>query len=159
MFSLFPTCTVVSIGFGRTSYTVSEGDCFITVDVRLNGLAAIPLTINLSTTSDVAIAGQDFVRVSMTPLTINPGTVLSQANIQLIDDHEVEMAVESFMVMLEPRSEGVLRNIVATNNRTTVYIQDDDTSQAESKFRGYGSVVGPYLLPHYSLCYEILEFT
>ena len=124
------------VGFDRTSYTVSERDCFITLDITLSRLAAVLLTFNLSTTGDAAIAGQDFVRVSMTPLTINPGTLSSQATIQLIDDNEVEMATESFTVLLEPSSEGVSRNIVTTNSRTTIYIEDDDNAPRESKFRG-----------------------
>ena len=116
------------VGFSQTSYTISEGDCFVTLDIGLSGLAAVPLMFNLSTISDVAMAGQDFVHESMTPLTINPGTVLSQATIQLINDNEIEMAVKSFIVMLEPSSEGVPHNVVTTNNRTMIYIQDDDNA-------------------------------
>ena len=60
-------------------------DCFVAVSIKLIGLADIPLTFNLTTTSGIAVAGQDFIRVSEIPFTINPGTMSSEVNIQLVN--------------------------------------------------------------------------
>ena len=129
--------TVVSVGFNQTGYTASEENCFIAVNISLNGSAALPLTFNLTTTSGLAMAGQDFVRVSRTPVTINPGTRSSQASIMLINDNEVEMTVESFAVTLEANSGSVPQGVRMTNNLSTIYIQDDDSALGESKYVGY----------------------
>ena len=122
----------MSVQFASLNYTAFETDCLVTVEIRLNSSAEIPLTFDLTTSSDIAVAGQDFVHVSKMPLTVNPGSTASEASIQILNDNEVEKEVESFTVQLE-QSGGVARGdrVSIAENMTTVYIQDDDISPTD----------------------------
>lgn len=101
-------------------------DCFVAVDIQVNGISDVPFIVNLTTISSArAVAGQDFVHVSKMPLTIGPRISPSQVNIQLVND-EAEMDVESFTVLLEPNGDGVSQRITVVENTTTIFIQDDD---------------------------------
>ena len=134
--SMFHSIIGVSVGFGSSSYTASESDCFTSVNVSLlAGSTDIPLNFNLTTTSSSASAqaGQDFVSVFRMPVTINPRIEAAEVNIQLLDDNLFEKDPESFMVLLEPGGEGLPQGVTIDNNTTNIYIEDNDffTTQGE----------------------------
>ena len=107
-------------------------DCLIAVNVRLTGLTDIPLNFNLTTTSGIALAGQDFVHVSRLPVTIYPGTATSEVNIPLLNDNCLEKDTKDFTVLLEP-GEDLPPRVDIDSNTTIVFIEDDAffTTQSE----------------------------
>lgn len=127
----------VSVGFGSSSYTASETDCFTSVYIRLlTGSTDIPLNFNLTTTTSrdaTAQAGQDFVSLFRAPVTIYPGSASAVVNVQLLDDNLVEMDPERFMVSLEPGGGGLPQGATIDRNTTYISIEDDDifTTQGE----------------------------
>ena len=103
-------------------------DCFVAVSIKLIGLADIPLTFNLTTTSGIAVAGQDFIRVSEIPFTINPGTMSSEVNIQLVNANYTD--AESFAILLKP-GEGLPHRVNLDSNTTTIYIKGNDSLHSD----------------------------
>ena len=131
--SIFHCPIGVSVGYGLPAYTASEMDCFISVNIRLlSGSADVPLNFYLTTTSGKALAGQDFVSVSRMSVTLDPGSAVSEANVQLLDDNVVEKDPESFTLLLEP-GEDLPQGVTINNNTTTISIEDDDSFTTQSE--------------------------
>lgn len=124
----------VSVGFGSSTYTASEADCFTSVNVTLlTGSTDVPLNFYLTTASgSAAQAGQDFVSLARLSITINPGRGSFEATIRLLDDNLVENNPESFTVLLEPR-EDLPQGVTIVNNATIIYIEDDDLSTTQGE--------------------------
>jgi parallel beta-helix repeat protein len=132
----FGTLTIVNdesapqANFVFPSFEVTEGNsgtARITPSVTLTQAARVPVTVSISTRSDTATAGADFLSVNTAQLTFAPGETSKTTPIDVVGDTVAEDD-ERFFVDLSP----VSNVAVGPRNTVNVTIIDDEPKSAFS---------------------------
>jgi hypothetical protein len=88
-------------------------------------LIDFPFSISFQTISDSAVSPDDFTAQNIIR-TFGECTTSLCVNIPIKNDSTLEQEVEVFEVLISLESEASLRNIILTQNETTVFIMDTD---------------------------------
>ena len=145
---LFPSSSVVTIGFDAAAYNVTETDGSVSVGVSVQGSTTLArdVVVTVQTMGGTATGGtlmyvhtlcrcvvhvyhflppatDDYTSVSMT-LVFNSGTITHNVMITIVDDTTVE-DTESFTVSLTTGD----RAVTLAPESTTVNIQDENDSK------------------------------
>lgn len=116
---------VVTFGFERLSYSVSEGDNSVEVVVtKISGDSARDLSLVLSTRSGTAFSLEDFTPIDVRSVTFSPGQMKQTVSIVITDDDVLE-GVEEFSVTLTQMD--TQASVMDSRNSTTITITDDDS--------------------------------
>ncbi|RKZ83084.1 MAG: hypothetical protein DRR19_19625, partial [Candidatus Parabeggiatoa sp. nov. 1] len=116
-FTIIPSISINNV-------SVSEGDtATVMVDftVSLSSAVAQPVSVDYATINDTATAGNDYIAVSSTTLTFNPGETSKTVTISVNGDTQDEGTSEQFFVKLSNPS-----NVTIVNGQGIATIIDDD---------------------------------
>ena len=114
------TMAPIQVSFSEASYQVNEGDGSISITVSLSSMVALPVTINFSTASNTATAGDDFSEVSG-QLEFTYGEISKNIVIPIIDDDIWEW-LETFTIELTTPQNALL----GSNYLAVITIHDNE---------------------------------
>ncbi len=120
-----------------TDVTVDEFAGTANFDVSLSAASGKPVTIDYQTSNGTAIAGADYIAISLTTLTFQPGQTVKNVNVTITPDMLDESFDETFFVDLFNESNATLP--IGTQGQGTIWDDDEppqisvnDASAAET---------------------------
>jgi hypothetical protein len=87
------------VGLSIADVAGAESAGTLTFTVSLSTARTVPVTVEFSTADVEATAGQDYVAVAPTVLTLDPGELMASVSVTLVDDHLIE-GNETFLALL-----------------------------------------------------------
>ena len=115
--------------------SASEDDSDVAFVVTLSEAASGPVTVDVTTSDQSALAGGDYAAVNTT-VTFNPGVLEQTVLVPIIDDGESESA-ETFQLLLSNPSGAALRTLGAQGT-----IQDNESSACGAPTFNAGTEAG-----------------
>lgn len=101
----------LEVTFGDDLFDAWESEGEAVVEVLLSEFAELPVSVRYATASSSAVAGDDYVATNG-ELVLEPGDVLGQIRVPLVDDGAGEGAEELWVVLLGADGARVVRDLV-----------------------------------------------
>lgn len=108
--------------FSAPTFSVNEGDHFVTVTVTRTGDTSIPATVELATVDGSALQKSDYT-IALRKLEFVPGEISKSVKILIVDDAFFENPPESFQVVLSNATGGF---VSTSPGSAVVSILDND---------------------------------